>query len=254
MTADDIQSVIPRPASTLMLLRDRRGGLEVLMVERASTLKFAPGCLVFPGGALDKTDDHPMFKGTLTGRFDDRMFRIGALREAYEEVGLFAGRGPLRARSRRVFHQHIKRMGSKLDLGALVPFAHWVTPIGPPKRFDTHFYVMRAPKSFVPRADGGEVIQSLWVRPYDILQDWEEGAAKLMFPTRLTLMKLARADRVAAALKMAKAEPPVRVLPELEEQNGKLVVRIPSEAGYALNQSDVRDLIAEKTVKTREKA
>ncbi len=224
------------------------------MVERAKTLAFAPGCLVFPGGAVDRADDHPLYTRVFSGQMTDRIYRIAALREAYEEVGLFVRNRSLQVTLNQPFPRHVRRLGIRLDLNDLVPFAHWVTPIGPPRRFDTHFFLMRAPRDFVPKVDHGEVVKSHWIKPSVLLTDWEQGAAKLMFPTRLTLMKLARSNRVATALRMARAEPPVRVLPELMEKDGKLSVQIPEGAGFGPQQFDARDLIAEKADRGTEKA
>lgn len=62
-----------RAAAVLMLLADGVSGPDVLLVERASTLRDHAGQVAFPGGAADPGDDGPV--GT-------------ALREAQEETGL----------------------------------------------------------------------------------------------------------------------------------------------------------------------
>ena len=54
------EPVVPRPAATILLLRDDPAdGLQVLMTRRSATASFAPGAYVFPGGALDAADASP---------------------------------------------------------------------------------------------------------------------------------------------------------------------------------------------------
>ena len=51
------EPVPPRPAATVLLLRDTpQDGVEVLMTRRSPTASFAPGAYVFPGGAIDAAD------------------------------------------------------------------------------------------------------------------------------------------------------------------------------------------------------
>ena len=49
-------------------------------------------------------------------------------------------------------------------------FSHWITPEGEPKRFDTRFFLARAPEGQAYAHDDGELIGSEWVRPADALQ------------------------------------------------------------------------------------
>ena len=50
-------AVVPRAASTTLVLRDGAAGLEVLMVRRSPQATFMPGSYVFPGGAVDAADE-----------------------------------------------------------------------------------------------------------------------------------------------------------------------------------------------------
>jgi hypothetical protein len=46
----------PRPAATILLLREQASAPEVFMLQRTSKAAFLPGAFVFPGGALDPDD------------------------------------------------------------------------------------------------------------------------------------------------------------------------------------------------------
>ncbi len=105
--------LVPRPAATVLTLRDAPNGYEILMVRRNVRSEFMGGVYVFPGGGLDD-DDHavPVF-GLDDERASARLglaqgglaYHVAALRELFEEAGLwsFATRrtgGPLRRRRR----------------------------------------------------------------------------------------------------------------------------------------------------------
>src|SRR5687767_16039444 len=79
----------PIPAATLIVVRDRAGGApELLMVERAESMAFAAGALVFPGGRIDEADRR-LGKDTV---FDDGPARVAAIRETIEETAVPIGR------------------------------------------------------------------------------------------------------------------------------------------------------------------
>jgi 8-oxo-dGTP pyrophosphatase MutT (NUDIX family) len=85
----DLAAVLPRPAATALILRDRSHGLEVFMVVRHHQIEFASGALVFPGGKVDSEDasaDWDSLTGPPPGGLD-RAFAIAALRETFEEAG-----------------------------------------------------------------------------------------------------------------------------------------------------------------------
>ena len=183
------------PAASIILVRDGKAGLEVLMTERAKTMRFAPGAFVFPGGKVDKSDEQNWrWQGITTGRgvFRDFALRVAALRELYEEAGILQINHVRRAClvTGLPFSDLVRYSGGKLDIAGMVPFAHWVTPEPMPRRFDTHFYIA-AHNGQVAKHDGTEAISLRWVCPRRLLQDWEDDRVPLMFPTRLNLTKLA---------------------------------------------------------------
>lgn len=257
--------VHPAPSASILTVRDGPAGLEVLVLSRSRRLDFAGGMLVFPGGRVDPEDAVPALRraartgiGVAPG---DVAWRLAALRELFEETGLLLARTgpgrpivgePVRAalarRWRRPLHRGtlrlsrlVARTGIVLDLAALVPFAHWVTPAMAPKRFDTRFYIAAAPRGQRATSDGIENLAIAWRRPSDILAAWQDGREKLMFPTRLNLMKLARADDVASALALARATPIVTVTPRISATGERRLV-IPADAGFGVTEAHHADL------------
>src|SRR4051794_38481694 len=122
--------------------------------------------------------------------------------------------------------------GMLLTLDELVPYAHWITPEGMPKRFDTHFFLAAAPPEQVGRHDGMESTDSIWISPREALAGGDSGRFKLPFPTTRNLIKLGKHRTLAAALDEARHSRIVTVMPVMTRQNGGRQLRIPAEAGY----------------------
>jgi 8-oxo-dGTP pyrophosphatase MutT (NUDIX family) len=251
--------VAPRPASTTLLLRDNAGTgeLEVFMMVRHHQIEFSSGALVFPGGSIDQGDREivarPELYTGVEGRDDGALsFRVAAIRETFEESGILLARPKDRqdliaaSRAREIelasraalcegkttFMNVLAENGLRLALDALVPYAHWITPEGMPKRFDTWFYLAAAPPDQLGAHDGKESTDSIWVSPREALAGGESGRFKLPFPTTRNLIKLGKQASVKAALEEARGAPIVTVMPVMTRLNGGRQLRIPREAGY----------------------
>ena len=123
--------------------------------------------------------------------------------------------------------------GLELACDLLVPFAHWITPKGPPKRFDTHFFLTAAPRDHVALHDGEESVDSLWTTVEDAREAERSGDRTIVFPTMMNLRKLGRSTRVRDALEAARSAPVVTVEPRIVRgDDGKAVLHLPKEAGY----------------------
>lgn len=230
--------VTPRPAATILLLRDGRAGLEVLMVARAREVDFASGALVFPGGRVETTD------AALAPPEDPLgAFRIAAIREAWEESGILMAHPPgPEIPPEGEFLAHLHARGLRPDHAALTPFAHWVTPVVSPKRFDTHFFLAHAPEGQEAVHDGREAVEAVWLAPAQALAEAEAGRRTLVFPTRLNLSRLARHATTAEAIAAAHATPVVTVMPEpIPDGEGGTLLRIPEAAGYGGGLFPARD-------------
>lgn len=242
----------------MLLLRDGKDGIEVFMVVRHHQIDFASGALVFPGGSLDADDQVLAAKPDLYFHPDklDALalaFRIGSLRETFEECGILLARPKgskslvSAAQAQQIEDKHRAALcegkikfseilageGVVLALDALVPFAHWITPVGMPKRFDTQFYIARAPEDQLGAHDGHEAVDSVWVTPQQALEDTKTGRFKLVFATERNLLKLGESRTVDTALDAARKNKPITVTPEIIPGEGKKrQLRIPLEAGY----------------------
>ncbi|WP_262695105.1 NUDIX hydrolase [Kordiimonas aquimaris] len=242
------------PAASILLIRDGRTGMEVLMMERAKTMRFAPGAFVFPGGKVDQQDTQLWrWKRYLKNERTvpkDFAFRIAALRELHEEVDIVLSNNPMKATlsKSKPFEAALIEQNAQLSLNAMVPFAHWVTPETMPRRFDTHFYLAEDIGHY-EKHDGNEAISARWVKPREILADWAADQIPLMFPTRLNLMKLARSSTVKAALLASKQAPVVRILPEFSKKGRKIDLTILQNSGYDVSEATERELSVE-TVKS----
>ena len=114
----------------------------------------------------------------------------------------------------------------------LLPFAHWVTPLFMPKRFDTHFFLAAAPSDQLALHDGHESVDSVWINPVAALEAAKAGRYTIIFPTRLNLQLLASARTVAEAFAQTRARTIVTVMPEPVKLESGRGLRIPLEAGY----------------------
>lgn len=240
-----------QPSATVMLVRDAPR-FEVLMVKRHHQIEFASGALVFPGGKLEDSDGDPAWNASVTGAEGlsdlERALRICAIREAFEESGILlaedegdvadpievraaAGRDDV-ASGRVGFLAFVARLGMKLDLSAMTPFAHWITPAAMKKRFDTRFYLMAAPPDQVAACDGYETVDAEWITPGEALRLSEAGERTILFPTRLNLGLLAASTSTATAMAEAAGRPVRPVEPDIVRENGSVLVSIPADAGY----------------------
>ena len=113
-----------------------------------------------------------------------------------------------------------------------MPYAHWITPEGMPKRFDTWFFLAAAPPEQAGAHDGKESTDSIWVSPREALAGGESGRFKLPFPTTRNLIRLGKQGSVQAALDDSRGKKVVTVMPVMTMLNGGRQLRIPAEAGY----------------------
>jgi 8-oxo-dGTP pyrophosphatase MutT (NUDIX family) len=242
-----------------MLLRDLPAGkgTEVFMVRRVIQSDFMPNVYVFPGGSVSK-DDYaaetaegvcaPVAASPADpeGRTDaGKGVRAAAIRELFEEAGVLLAYRDGEILSipeeqvahfdgyRQAFQQ---RQGSlqemaraeKLLLAAdrLAYFAHWITPEGMPKRFDTHFFIATAPAEQQAAYDRLETSEGIWIAPSEALARFDRDEFPLVFATIHQLRELAAFGSVREALDHCAIQRVPTRIPVLVQKDGKAHVHL----------------------------
>ncbi|QHE84835.1 hypothetical protein F9K07_08030 [Hydrogenophaga sp. BPS33] len=148
------------------------------------------------------------------------------MRECFEEAGLLfardangasvaigkeleTARGPLRERTLD-FATFCERAGLSLSMDGLSYMAHWVTPVGMPKRFDTRFFLAVQPPGQIVSHDGVEVVDHVWLSPASILA--AGNAMRLLRVTRAIIEFLCGFEGVGPLMRWAQSE---RVVPSV---------------------------------------
>jgi 8-oxo-dGTP pyrophosphatase MutT (NUDIX family) len=215
----------PRPAATIVLMRDGSDGMEILLMKRNRSAGFVPGAYVFPGGRVDGSDATDAVLERMDGltpqRAADRLdlqdgeppaisYYLAALREAFEEAGILVahdseGNHPPTAaenedidairddlmEDRISFAEALDRMGCRIEGESIEYFAHWITPLPEPRRYDTRFFAARVSDGATPIVDPREMTDAVWITPSAALSRCDEGTLPMIFPTIKTLEQFA---------------------------------------------------------------
>jgi 8-oxo-dGTP pyrophosphatase MutT (NUDIX family) len=255
--------VVPVPAATLVLVRDRPvGGLELLLIKRHTKSKFAAGDHVFPGGKVEASDLPEDVARSCHGlpASDARdpdftaeramAHRVGVIRETFEEVGVLLARDVAGAPAvleaatldkyrrachvdHRSFWTMVEAEGFTLPTDALVHFAHWITPEESPLRFDTRFFAAVMPEGQEAVADGHEIVDLRWLPPEEALEAAARGEISLRNATMRNVQLFVGAPSSAAALErlalraITTIRPRIVILPD-----GGRQTLMPGDAGY----------------------
>lgn len=219
-----------RDAASVMFLRDGHQGIEVFTIARVSTMQFAAGATVFPGGAFEPSDD-VLARAWRAVEVDSRVTEgllgesgsawrrllVTAIRETFEEssvlLGMPEGQAPspqARERVRRALERNeldlravYSRFAASPDFSRLIPVARWITPEGRPRRYDTRFFITEAPRGQDPVHVPGEAQSAQWTEPRAALGEYERGEIHLMRPTETLLRALVGFSSVAECLDAA---------------------------------------------------
>ncbi|KAI4119065.1 MAG: hypothetical protein LQ345_000985 [Seirophora villosa] len=181
---------IAQPSASIVLISPAN---EILLLRRVKRSTSFASAHVFPGGHIDAADGPlPPLRGDVRLHEDSATYRVGAIRECFEESGILLARKRRRRRRSRVeeeeeepstllqlndqerdsgrravhdkkigFQDWVRAHGGELDTEGLQPFTRWLTPAHIPKRFSTQMYLY-----FLPLAHGG-IPQTLHVPTSD---------------------------------------------------------------------------------------
>jgi 8-oxo-dGTP pyrophosphatase MutT (NUDIX family) len=258
--------LMPRPAATVLALRDGALGYQVLMLRRNLNSDFVGGAYVFPGGGVDESDSDAVMQRLTFGTDEHETskllgvssgglaYYVASLRELFEEAGLLIAcrengefvdlsdaqtvqrLGALRRQlnaGELEFAHVLASEGLVLDLRGLAYLAHWVTPVGPPRRYDTRFFVALAPGDQIAAHDAGETIEDQWLRPVDALSAFERGDFDMIFPTVRTLQSIANLQSAHDVLDYANSLDSVaRIEPRIVMRGDRPQILIPGDEGY----------------------
>jgi 8-oxo-dGTP pyrophosphatase MutT (NUDIX family) len=172
---------IPRDAATLILARQRRGGIEVLMGRRSRKAKFVPDVFVFPGGRLDPSDwaakpseELQVSLKQLGVRGSARKARAlgnAAVRETYEETGLLlTGEGDV-GHSEDETWQDLRDQRLAPDLSRLAYLGRAITSPYSPIRFHARFFLADGDHATGKLGGSGELSDLQWTSIKNAIND-----------------------------------------------------------------------------------
>jgi 8-oxo-dGTP pyrophosphatase MutT (NUDIX family) len=261
-----------RHASTAIVLREHQGEVQVLMTRRHAALAFMGGMWVFPGGTLAEADQgdsarklvidaqscsHKLLD--LTGSaLPQRIcvaLAIAACRETFEETGVLLARradgsscdpgqlARLQAQRKAIaadpglFVATLLQEELRLDIAQFIYWAHWITPSnGPPRRFDTRFFVAAAPESHDFVADTYETTECVWMSPENLLAAAARHQMPIAQPTRYNLedlrMSVVKHGSLAALLRNEANRHVGAIMPKLVKDNDRTVIVMPWDERY----------------------
>ena len=240
---------IPRPAATVVLMRDSDEGIQILLLKRVHSAGFVPGAYVFPGGRVDGEDADPealrRTPGLTVDTAAERMglrdadppavaYYIAAVREAFEETGILVARNvdgdpiPTAAVALRVlevrdrlldescsFARALEDLGAHIDDTAIEYVGHWMTPIAEPLRYDARFFAAVVPPESDPAIHTAEMLDAIWISPSSALERTREGSLPMVFPTIKTLESIMDFDTASEVLGHYRGRSIPSVLPRL---------------------------------------
>lgn len=259
MASSDGQPVVPRPAATVLLVRDAPGdGLQVFLQRRVSGMAFAGGMTVFPGGGVSASDvpDPARWRGPDPASWGRRLdceaqlagsFVQAAIRETFEECGvLLAGPAdgppvspPEAVRWRDDLNERRRTIGELLAEHDLVlrtdllhGWARWITPPSNPRRYDTAFLIARVPDG--QRADDRttEAVEARWWSPSEALLAYDALEIELMAPTLRTLQEIAEHATADAVLAAASGRTITPVIPRVRRDGRSVSVVLPGDPDW----------------------
>ncbi|VTU36029.1 NUDIX domain protein [Variovorax sp. PBL-H6] len=258
MNTAETEIPIPiRPAATVLICRDGAAGPEVLMMQRHALSDVHGGSYVFPGGKVDASDarldpathldDRPERLQALLADPDidaatAAAIHVAAVREVFEECGLLLAAGIDRAGALQAaalsaqampFNDMLGRLGLRVATRAMRPWSRWITPMqplhAPGKRFDTHFFVARAPAGQEPLHDAHEAVLCAWLRPREALERYWRGEIALAAPQIMSLAHLGRHASVDSLMAEAEGRAPCLVRPLTFDIDGHRAAAYPGD-------------------------
>ena len=209
------------------------------MLKRSGKAGFFPNAWVFPGGRVDDADKTACTRGAALGiRDSDNAFAVAAIRETFEEAGVWLGEGNPDDAFREALNTRKATLNDKpslvADLSRLALWSWWITPEVEPKRYDTRFFVtlLTGTESGMAKCDEVETVEHRWIQPKQAVAEAEAGNFFLAPPTYLTLCELADCENGMEVMQKASVRTVRPIIPKLDVQDGQWTVVLPGDPSY----------------------
>jgi len=246
----------PRDAATVILMRASADGPSVYLLRRQTSMAFAGGMCVFPGGGVDPRDfdssvawagRSPALWAAQLGTSEEmaRALVCAAVRETFEESGvLLAGasegevvadttgedwetdRLALEAKE-LAFTTFLERRGLVLRTDLLGVWSAWCTPEFEPRRFRTWFFVAVLPRGQRTRDVSTESASVTWLPASGACDAVDAGELGMMPPTYLTCLEVAQHASPDAVLTAAEGRVVEMFTPAVEGEGGAATLSMP---------------------------
>lgn len=242
---------VPRPAATVVLVRDGDAAPELLLLRRHRSAGFVPGAYVFPGGRVDDDDADPELVRLLADApvVPAPAYWLAGIRELFEETGVLLARDAAGATCADATHdarvaewrEALMSGGAALlavltalemrpDIGRMVYCAHWITPVAEPRRYDTRFFLAELPPGCETAIDEREMTDAIWVTAAAAVAAFEHGRLPMVFPTIKTIQRLTGYRTVDEMIAAFRGTTVPAVLPRL--------VRTPEGVGIVVDDDE----------------
>ncbi len=252
----------PRDAATVVLLRPGTGGSEVYLLRRQTSMAFAGGMCVFPGGGVDARDfddelvDRGLWSGPSPTEWAERLgcdepkaraLVCAAVRETFEESGVLLA-GPsadevvadttgedweadrVALESREVsLTAFLEKRSLVLRTDLLGAWSGWLTPVFEPRRYRTWFFVARLPEGQVTRDVSTESASVTWTGALEAVEQVEQQQILMLPPTWLTCLEVAQHADPDAVLVEAHGRHVEMYMPEVVSDGDDFILSTPPE-------------------------
>ena len=253
----------PRDAATVVLMRAGVAGIELYLLRRQTSMAFAGGMCVFPGGGVDPRDfDRAVaWSGPSPSAWaaqlqtSEEMARAlvcAAVRETFEESGVLlagpsadevvadttgddweADRRALEAKELS-FTEFLDRRGLVVRTDLLGAWAGWCTPVFEPRRFRTWFFVAALPPGQRTRDVSSESSSVTWLPALAACDAADTHELGMMPPTYVTCLEVGQYPDPDAVLAAAAGRDLTMFTPAVEGSGPDATVSVPARVAELL--------------------